>query len=79
MTTGPEVQAAEARKHTANDQKSTELGWSCVTLAVESYGAWGKEAQEFFTILASPSSKSKTTLEPTEPGSDYIDCQSSHF
>ena len=33
------AQAAEARKHTANDHKCTELGWSCVPLAVESYGA----------------------------------------
>ena len=53
MTAGVAAQAAEARKHTANDQKCTELGWSCVPLAVESYGAWGKEAQECFALLAS--------------------------
>ena len=41
-TAGAAAQAAEARKRTANDQKCTELGWSCVPLAVESYGAWGR-------------------------------------
>ena len=51
-TAGAAAQAAEARKHTTNDQKCTELGWSCVPLAVESYGAWGKEAQECFALLA---------------------------
>ena len=69
MTAGEAAQAAEARKHTANDQKCTELGWSCVPLAVESYGAWVKEAQECFALLASrlavhtSSSKSKTTFD----------------
>ena len=68
-TAGPAAQAAEARKHTANDQKCTELGWSCVPLAVESYGAWGKEAQKCFVLLASRravhtlSSKSKTAFD----------------
>ena len=47
------AQSAEAHKHMANDQKCTELGWSFVPLAVESYGAWGKEAQECFALLAS--------------------------
>eukprot|EP00731_Ephydatia_muelleri_P019688 Em0012g513a len=69
MTAGAAAQAAKVRKHTANDQKCTELGWSCVPLAVESYGAWGKEAQEFFALLASrlavhtSSNKSKMTFE----------------
>ena len=31
--------AAEVKKHTGNDPKCNELGWSCVPLAVESYGA----------------------------------------
>eukprot|EP00731_Ephydatia_muelleri_P016377 Em0009g801a len=69
MTAREAAQAAEARKHTANDQKCTELGWSCVPLAVESYCAWVKEAQECFALLASrlavhtSSSKSKMTFD----------------
>ena len=45
--------AAEARKHVANDDKRQELGWSCIPLAVETYGNWGKEAQCTFSQLAS--------------------------
>ena len=29
---------AESRKHAANDAKGQELGWSCILLAVETYG-----------------------------------------
>ena len=36
---------ADARKHTANNQKCRELGRVCVPLAVETYGCWGEEAQ----------------------------------
>ena len=36
-----------------NDPKCQELGWVCVPLAVESYGNWGKEAQNTFARLAS--------------------------
>ena len=53
MTSGAAAQAAEAQKHMANDQKCTKLEWSCVPLAVESYGGWGKEAQECFALLSS--------------------------
>ena len=65
MTAGAAAQAAEVRKHTANGQRCTNLGWSCIPLAVESYGAWGREAQMCFTLLATrlavhnSSSKSK--------------------
>ena len=45
--------AAEVRKHTANDAKCQELGWSCIQLAVETYGNWGKEAQCALSRLAS--------------------------
>ena len=34
-TGGSAAGNAEARKHTANDQKCRELGWVCVPLAVE--------------------------------------------
>eukprot|EP00731_Ephydatia_muelleri_P000935 Em0001g935a len=43
---------AEARKHNANDSKCAELGWVCISLAVESYGCWGTEAQQSFSRLA---------------------------
>ena len=33
--------------------KCSELGWLCIPLVVESYGAWGKEAMESFSSLAS--------------------------
>ena len=32
---GAAAEAAENRKHTANDPKCAELGWRCVPLAVE--------------------------------------------
>ena len=38
---GSAAQAAECRKHQANDTKCSELGWSCVPQAVETYGCWG--------------------------------------
>ena len=63
------AQAAEVRKHTANGQRCTNLGWSCIPLAVESYGAWGREAQMCFTLPATrlavhnSSSKSKMIFE----------------
>ena len=45
--------AAESRKHVANNPKCFELRWTCVPLAVETYGNWGVEAQETFSRLAS--------------------------
>ena len=42
----------KSRKHVANDPKCAELGWTCVPLAVETYGNWGREAQETFSRLA---------------------------
>ncbi|KAL5515687.1 hypothetical protein EMCRGX_G000889 [Ephydatia muelleri] len=61
--------AAESRKHVANDPKCLELGWTCVPLAVETYGNWGVEAQETLSRLASllaashSVSKSKATAD----------------
>ena len=37
-------EAAESRKHAANDAKCQELGWSCIPLAIETYDNWRKEA-----------------------------------
>ena len=50
---GAASEATELRKHTANDTKCAELGWVSIPLVVESYGAWGKEAQQSFSKLAS--------------------------
>ena len=51
--TGVAAHKAECQKHSSNDPKCQELGWVCVPLAVESYGNWGKEAQNTFARLAS--------------------------
>ena len=53
LTAGSAAVAAELRKHSANDAKCSELGWTCIPLVVESYGAWGREAIEAFSRLAS--------------------------
>ena len=45
--------AAEKRKHNANDVKCSELGWKCVSLAVESYECLGLEARHHLVRLAS--------------------------
>ena len=47
------MQATELRKHEANNVKCSKLGWLCIPLVVESYGAWEKEAMESFSSLAS--------------------------
>ena len=46
---GSSALVAEARKHNANDAKGAELGWVCITLAVESYGCWGTEGAFLFS------------------------------
>ena len=43
----------EVRKHSANDDKCGDLGWFCVPLVTETYGAWGAEAKACFSQLAS--------------------------
>ena len=45
--------AVEARRLHSNGPKCQELGWSCIPLAVETYGNWGKEAHDTFSRLAS--------------------------
>ena len=37
---------------TKNDPKCAELGWKCIPLAVECYGAWGPEALKAFSQVA---------------------------
>ena len=50
---GAAVLAAEARKLHSNGPKCQEVGWSCIPLAVETYGNWGKEAHDTISRLAS--------------------------
>ena len=54
------------RKHSSNDTKCKELDWVCALLVMESYGAWGKEALESISQLASRlatcSSKAKSVI-----------------
>ena len=51
--TGATVLATETRKLHSNGPKCQELGWSCIPLAVETYGKWGIEAQDTISRLAS--------------------------
>ena len=53
VITGVAAWTTEQRKHCFNDGKCNELEWVCVPLVVESYGAWGKEALESISQLAS--------------------------
>ncbi|KAL5473551.1 hypothetical protein EMCRGX_G028044 [Ephydatia muelleri] len=50
---GAAAQAGEVRKHSADDDKCGDLGWFCVPLVTETYGAWGPEAMACFSQLAS--------------------------
>ena len=51
-TVGAVLEATESRKHQANDEKCSALGWVSTPLAVDSYGAWGKEASFLFEQVA---------------------------
>ena len=53
VTAGVAARATELRKHEANDRKCRELGWVCVPMVVEAYGAWSAEAMESLSCLAS--------------------------
>ena len=46
-------QAGGAALLHSNGPKCQELGWSCIPLAVETYGNWGKQAHNTFSRLAS--------------------------
>ena len=50
---GSAALTTEGRKLRANDVKCKELGWLCVLLVAETYGAWGNEVIEAFSQLAS--------------------------
>ena len=53
MSSGVAARAAEKRKHLQNDAKCKQLGWPCIPLVVETYGAWGAGAIEVFSTVAS--------------------------
>ena len=53
MSSGVAARAAEKRKHLQNDAKCKQLGWRCIPLVEETYGAWGAEAIEVFSTVAS--------------------------
>ena len=53
VTSGSAALAAEVCKHNANDAKCSELGWTCIPIAVETYGCWGAEAMQTLSHLAS--------------------------
>ena len=53
LSAGAAALSTEERKHTENDPKCNALGWCCIPLVAESYGAWGKEAIDSFKMLAS--------------------------
>ncbi|KAL5481562.1 hypothetical protein EMCRGX_G021752 [Ephydatia muelleri] len=38
----------------SNGPKCQELGWSCIPLAVETYGNWGNEAHDSWHPTTSP-------------------------
>ena len=59
---GAAALSTEERKHTENDPKCNALGWYCVPLVTESYGAWGKEAMDSFKMLAIISGKPKSVV-----------------
>ena len=65
LTAGSAAVAAELiiRKHLANDAKCYELGWTCIPLVVESYGAWGREAiSRLASLLATRTNTPKSKV-----------------
>ena len=53
VSSGAAAQTSEIRKHNSNDGKSGDLGWVCIPLVIETYGAWGQEAVKSFAQLTS--------------------------
>eukprot|EP00731_Ephydatia_muelleri_P008696 Em0004g1034a len=53
LAAGQAARASKQSKHDENDAKCKELGWICVPMVVEAYGAWVTEAMESFSLLAS--------------------------
>ena len=53
VVAGAAARQTEERKHISNDTICSELGWKCVPLVMETFGAWGRTAGQFFGELAS--------------------------
>ena len=53
MTATAAALTTEEQKHDENDPKCSELGWVCIPVVAESYGAWGREATLLFSTVAS--------------------------
>ena len=53
VTASAAALTTEERKHDENDPKCSELGWVCIPVVAESYGAWGREATLLFSTIAS--------------------------
>ncbi|KAL5499533.1 hypothetical protein EMCRGX_G010968 [Ephydatia muelleri] len=66
------AKAAEHRKHTENDPKCVALGWQCIPLAVESYGAWGPEALRAFSQVAGYSAIRGNTPKSKKPTENQL-------
>ena len=49
---GAAALAAETRKNAANDARCQALEWSCIPLALKTFGNWVREAQCVFSRLA---------------------------
>ena len=71
MSSGVAARAAEERKHSENDGKCKELGWRCIPLVVETYGAWGSEATQVFSIVA-PRLAVRTNSSKSLKGSGHL-------
>ena len=55
------INCKESRKHQVNEDKCSALGWVSTPLAVDSYGAWGKEASKLQLGLLSTSLPAEVT------------------
>ena len=52
MSSGVAAKAVEERKHAQNDPKCIELRWQCIPFVAETYGAWGAEARQALSQVA---------------------------
>eukprot|EP00731_Ephydatia_muelleri_P034838 Em0081g3a len=64
VSVGTAAEAAEIRKHAANDSRCQDLGSTCVPQTIETYGNWDKEAHGVFSHLASLLSISQSIPKP---------------
>ena len=80
MTDGAAAQAAEVRKHTANGQRCTNLGWSCIpSSCCGIVSRMGQRSPDVFHTSCHTTGCSQfkqqvkddfRAVQPTEPGSD---------